>query len=40
MEHCPIADGEVHALLIELVGVANTGNAGGSHTALYNDSVA
>jgi hypothetical protein len=35
-----IADGEVHALLIEPVGVANTGDVGGSLTATYNDSLA
>jgi mannose-6-phosphate isomerase-like protein (cupin superfamily) len=39
VEHCPIADGEVHALLIELVGVINTGNAGGELTAAYDDSL-
>lgn len=32
VEHCPRADGEVHALLIEPVGVVNTGNAGGPLT--------
>jgi hypothetical protein len=36
----PIADGEVHALLIEPVGEANTGDAGGSLSATYNDSLA
>lgn len=40
VEHCPIADGEVHALLIEPAGVENTGNAGGSRTAAYDDSLA
>lgn len=39
VEHCPIADGEVHALLIEPVGVVNTGEAGGSLTATYDDSL-
>ena len=39
VEHCPIADGEVHALLIEPVGVVNTGDAGGALTAAYDDSV-
>jgi len=33
IEHCPIADGEVHAVLIEPVGVVNTGDAGGALTA-------
>lgn len=28
VEHCPIAHGEVHAVLIEPVGVVNTGDAG------------
>jgi len=40
VEHCPIADGEVHALLVEPVGVVNTGGAGGSLTAAYDDSLA
>ena len=40
VEHCPIADGEVHAMLIEPVGVVNTGDAGGSLTASYDDSLA
>lgn len=40
IEHCPIADGEVHALLIEPVGVINTGDAAGSSlTAAYDDSL-
>ncbi len=29
IEHCPIADGEVQALLIEPAEVVNTGDAGG-----------
>ncbi len=29
MEHCPIARGEVHAILIEPAGVVNTGGVGG-----------
>jgi mannose-6-phosphate isomerase-like protein (cupin superfamily) len=33
VEHCPKADGEVHALLIEPVGTVNTGDAGGDMTA-------
>ena len=40
VEHCPRADGEVHAVLIEPVGVVNTGDAGGSLTAGYDDSLA
>jgi mannose-6-phosphate isomerase-like protein (cupin superfamily) len=40
VEHCPIADGEVRAMLIEPVGVVNTGNAGGALTASYDDSLA
>lgn len=40
VEHCPIAEGEVHALLIEPVGVVNTGDADGSSlTAVYDDSL-
>ena len=39
VEHCPIADGEVHAVLIEPAGVPNTGNAGGDRTAAYDDSL-
>ena len=39
VEHCPIADGEVHAVLIEPVGVVNTGSAGGPLTAAYDDSL-
>ena len=33
VEHCPVADGEVHAILIEPAGVPNTGDAGGPLTA-------
>jgi mannose-6-phosphate isomerase-like protein (cupin superfamily) len=40
VEHCPIADGEAHALLIEPSGVVNTGDAGGALTATYDDSLA
>lgn len=40
VEHCPIADGEVHAMLIEPAGVQNTGDAGGPLTAQYDDSLA
>jgi mannose-6-phosphate isomerase-like protein (cupin superfamily) len=39
IEHCPIANGEVHAVLIEPVGVVNTGSAGGALTAAYDDSL-
>ncbi|MFD4403502.1 cupin domain-containing protein [Nocardia sp. NPDC058499] len=39
VEHCPIADGEVHAMLIEPAGVQNTGDAGGPLTAQYDDSL-
>ena len=40
VEHCPVADGEVQAVLIEPAGVVNTGNAGGPLTARYDDSLA
>jgi mannose-6-phosphate isomerase-like protein (cupin superfamily) len=40
VEHCPIAAGEVHAMLIEPAGVANTGNAGGPRTAQTDASLA
>lgn len=40
VEHCPIAEGEVHAMLIEPAGVVNTGDAGGSLTATHDDSLA
>jgi mannose-6-phosphate isomerase-like protein (cupin superfamily) len=39
VEHCPRADGEVRAMLIEPSGVVNTGDAGGPLTAEY-DSLA
>jgi mannose-6-phosphate isomerase-like protein (cupin superfamily) len=39
-EHCPIAAGEVQAVLIEPTGVVNTGAAGGPLTASYDDSLA
>lgn len=39
VEHCPCADGEVHAVLIEPAGVVNTGSAGGELTARYDDSL-
>ncbi len=40
VEHCPVAEGEVHALLIEPTGVVNTGDACGALTAAYDDSLA
>lgn len=39
VEHCPLTDGEVQAMLIEPRGVANTGDAGGPLTATYDDSL-
>ncbi len=39
VEHCPIADGDVQALLIEPAGVVNTGSVGGPRTAAYDDSL-
>ncbi|WP_432477530.1 cupin domain-containing protein [Nocardioides sp. GXQ0305] len=39
VEHCPRADGEVHALLIEPRGVVNTGDAGGPLTAPHDESL-
>lgn len=33
VEHCPRADGEVHALLFEPQGTVNTGDTGGERTA-------
>jgi len=32
VEHCPKADREVHAMLVEPAGVVNTGDAGGPFT--------
>jgi len=40
VRHCPVAEGEVHAVLIEPAGVLNTGEAGGPLTASYDDSLA
>jgi mannose-6-phosphate isomerase-like protein (cupin superfamily) len=40
VEHCPVADGEVRAVLIEPADVVNTGDAGGELTAEYDDSLA
>jgi mannose-6-phosphate isomerase-like protein (cupin superfamily) len=39
VQHCPVADGEVQAVLIEPRGVVNTGDAGGPLTAGYDDSL-
>jgi len=39
VEHCPIADGEVQAMLIEPTGVVNTGSAGGPLTATHDNSL-
>jgi mannose-6-phosphate isomerase-like protein (cupin superfamily) len=40
VEHCPRAEHEVHAALIEPAGVVNTGDAGGPLTAPHDDSLA
>jgi mannose-6-phosphate isomerase-like protein (cupin superfamily) len=40
VEHCPVASGEVRAMLIEPRGVLNTGDADGARTASYDDSLA
>jgi mannose-6-phosphate isomerase-like protein (cupin superfamily) len=37
VEHCPRADGEVKALLLEPAGVVNTGDAGGGLTAVVEE---
>jgi mannose-6-phosphate isomerase-like protein (cupin superfamily) len=37
VEHCPLAHGEVHALLIEPAGTLNTGDAGGERTAVLRE---
>jgi mannose-6-phosphate isomerase-like protein (cupin superfamily) len=39
VEHCPRADGEVRALLLEPAGVVNTGDSGGELNASYDDSL-
>lgn len=39
VEHCPIADGEVHAVLIEPAGVVNTGAVESELTAPFDDSL-
>jgi len=38
--HPSLPHGEVHAMLIEPVGVVNTGTAGGPLTAAHDDSLA
>lgn len=41
VEHCPSAhDGEVHAVLIEPIGTANTGDTGGPHRDPRHDRAA
>ncbi len=40
VEHCPIAEGEVQAMLVEPIGVINTGDADGPLTAQHDDSLA
>ena len=39
VEHCPVADDETHALLLEPRGVVNTGDAGGDLTATHDESL-
>ncbi len=39
VEHCPIAEEETHALLLEPRGVVNTGEVEGELTAAYDDSL-
>ena len=39
VEHCPVAEGEVQAMLVEPIGVINTGDAGGPLTAEHDDSL-
>jgi mannose-6-phosphate isomerase-like protein (cupin superfamily) len=39
VEHCPIAEGDVSAMLIEPAGVVNTGDAYTHRTAAYDDSL-
>ena len=39
VEHCPVAEVETHALLLEPAGVVNTGDAGGPLTAAHDDSL-
>jgi mannose-6-phosphate isomerase-like protein (cupin superfamily) len=37
VEHCPRAEGEVSAVLIEPAGTVNTGDAGGERTAVVRE---
>ena len=37
VEHCPRADGEVSAILIEPAGTLNTGDAGGERTSVLRE---
>ncbi|MFT8395608.1 cupin domain-containing protein [Propionibacterium sp.] len=37
VEHCPMADDEVHALLFEPQGTVNTGDAGGERTSVLRE---
>ena len=39
VEHCPRADAEVHAVIIERAGTVNTGSAGGPRTAAADTSL-
>lgn len=39
VEHCPVAEEETHALLLEPRGVVNTGDAGGELTAPRDESL-
>lgn len=39
VEHCPMTEGEAHAMLIEPAGVVNTGDAGGPLTATPDSSA-
>ena len=39
VEHCPVAEEETHALLLEPRGVVNTGDVGGDLTATHDDSL-
>ena len=39
VEHRPVAEGDVAAMLIEPAGTVNTGAAGGDLTAAYDDSL-
>lgn len=39
VEHCPVAAGEVQAILIEPAGVVNTGTTDSTLTATYDDSL-